>query len=443
VLLAGCKITLAAPAATSAPDPPGPAPARSGSLIKVAWCSPTYTYTHQKTLVIDRSKAVIMTANLTARYYPTTRDFLVVDSRRADVTAIVKVFNADYAHRPAHPGDGRDLVWSPTDSQEKLLALINGATGSLRIYSEEMGDTTMEDALIAAAKRGVSVRICGENQGGEFDSDFARLARGGVRISYYHSSSGFYIHGKIIEADYGTRHAKVFIGSENLSNTSLNQNRELGLITASHAVVSSIAGTFAIDFATGSTGPRPRRAGGPDQDRLFRRPRRPPPPGSLARQRLVYAAGPETATAVRVVPCPPAPVRRPPFKTARPHAAGQRLGPGGGEPHLQRVEGQVAGDLPAGGRAHPSATANSGRLTSGASWLVGRALPGPLLSQVPIWPFAWAQSRYNVAASAGHRHTSEARGSRLWRRGGRRVGDAEPRPWRSSSVSITPPGGSP
>jgi phosphatidylserine/phosphatidylglycerophosphate/cardiolipin synthase-like enzyme len=220
--------------------------------VKVVWSSPTYTYTHQKTLVIDRSKAIIMTANLTARYYPTTRDFLVVDSRRADVTAIVKVFNADYAHRPVHPGGGRDLVWSPIDSQDKLLALINGATRSLRIYSEEMGDTTMEDALIAAAKRGVSVRICGENQGGEFDSDFARLARAGVRISYYHSSSGFYIHGKIIEADYGTRHAKVFIGSENFSNTSLNQNRELGLITASHAVMSSIARTFATDFRNGT-----------------------------------------------------------------------------------------------------------------------------------------------------------------------------------------------
>ena len=109
----------------------------------------------------------------------------------------------------------------------------------------------MEDALIAAAKRGVSVRRCGENQGGEFDSDFARLAPGGVRISYYHSSSGFYIHGKIIESDYGTRQAKVFIGSENFSNTSLNQNRELGLITASHAVMSSIARTFAIDFRNG------------------------------------------------------------------------------------------------------------------------------------------------------------------------------------------------
>ena len=219
--------------------------------VRVVWSSSRYTYTHQKTLIIDGSKAVIMTANLTSRYYSTTRDFLVVDSRRADVAAIVKVFNADYDQRPIQPGDGRDLVWSPTDSQERLLALINGAASSLRIYSEEMGDSTIEDALIAAARRGVSVRVCGENQDGEFDSDFARLARGGVRISYYHSPDGFYIHGKVIEADYGTRHAKVFIGSENFSNTSLNQNRELGLITASRAVLSSIAHTFATDFRNG------------------------------------------------------------------------------------------------------------------------------------------------------------------------------------------------
>ena len=55
----------------------------------------------------------------------------------------------------------------------------------------------------------------------------------------------------MVEADYGTKHAKIFIGSENFSNTSLNQNRELGLIISSHAVMSAIAGTFASDFRNG------------------------------------------------------------------------------------------------------------------------------------------------------------------------------------------------
>ena len=219
--------------------------------VKVTWSSPKYRYTHQKTLVVDGSQAVIMTANLTSQYYTTSRDFLVVDTNPADIAAITAVFNADFTHTAVRPGDGSDLAWSPTDSEGKLLGLINGATSSLRIYSEEMGDTTVENALIRAAKRGVDVQVCGENESGEYDSAYSRLARAGIHISYYNSPTGFYIHGKVIEADYGTAHAKVFIGSENFSDTSLNDNRELGLIISSHAVMSAIAGTFASDFRNG------------------------------------------------------------------------------------------------------------------------------------------------------------------------------------------------
>ena len=68
-----------------------------------------------------------------------------------------------------------------------------------------MGDRTVENALIRAAKRGVDVQVCGENESGEYDSAFAKLARAGIRISYYSSSTGFYIHGKVVEADYGTK----------------------------------------------------------------------------------------------------------------------------------------------------------------------------------------------------------------------------------------------
>lgn len=219
--------------------------------VKVTWSSADYRYTHQKTVSADGSEAIIMTANLTSKYYATSRDFLVTDTNRADVAAIARVFDADFAKHSVRPGHGRDLVWSPTDSQDQLIGLINGARTSLRIYSEEMGDATVEKALIAAAKRGVDVQVCGENEDGEYDDDFSDLHRGGVRISYYSSSTAFYIHGKVIEADYGTSHARVFIGSENFSNTSLNQNRELGLITASHAVMAAIASTFAADFRNG------------------------------------------------------------------------------------------------------------------------------------------------------------------------------------------------
>ncbi len=223
--------------------------------VEVTWSAPRYRYTHQKIVIIDGSEAVIMTANLTSQYYATSRDFLVVDTNRADVAAITAVFNADFTQTAVRPGDGSDLVWSPTDSGGKLLGLINGARSSLRVYSEEMADTTVENALIRAARRGVDVQVCGENESGEYDRAYSRLARAGIRISYYGSPTGFYIHGKVIEADYGTAHAKIFIGSENFSSTSLNDNRELGLIVSNRAVMSAIASTFASDFRNGQHWP--------------------------------------------------------------------------------------------------------------------------------------------------------------------------------------------
>ena len=78
--------------------------------VKVTWSSPDYRYTHQKTMIIDGAKAVIMTANLTSRYYATSRDFMVIDTERADVSAITAVFDADFARKAVRPRDGSDLV---------------------------------------------------------------------------------------------------------------------------------------------------------------------------------------------------------------------------------------------------------------------------------------------------------------------------------------------
>ena len=223
--------------------------------VKVTWSSSSYTYTHQKTLVVNNATAIILTANLTSKYYSTTRDFGVVDRDPRDVAAIVAVFNKDFVHAAVTPGDGADLVWSPTDSQARILSVINGARHSLRVYTEEMADSTMEKALISAAQRGVAVQVVGENTDHEYDAAFAKLAAGHVQIRYYKSPSGFYIHGKVVEADYGTPAGRIFIGSENFSSTSLNRNRELGLIIAAPPVLAAMAKTFAGDFSHGIAWP--------------------------------------------------------------------------------------------------------------------------------------------------------------------------------------------
>ena len=220
--------------------------------VNVVWSWSKYYYTHEKCMVVDGTTADIMTLNLQSQYYSTTRDFGVVDTNAKDISAITKVFNADYAHSAVTPGAGADLVWSPTTAQAKLTGLINNATTSLQIYSEEMDDPTITTDLANAAKNGVKVQVVGENEDGEYDSEYNTLAKAGVEISYYSSSTGFYIHGKVIMADYGTSTAKIFIGSQNFSNTSLTENRELGLIISKSAIESSVNTDFNKDFAGGT-----------------------------------------------------------------------------------------------------------------------------------------------------------------------------------------------
>jgi phosphatidylserine/phosphatidylglycerophosphate/cardiolipin synthase-like enzyme len=219
--------------------------------VGVAWSSTAFTYTHQKTITVDDSESYISTGNFDTTYYATSRDYGVFDTDANDVAAIESVFNADYADTSITPSDGDDLVWSPTDSQSHLLALINGAQYSLDIEQEEFSDTALVDAVVAAANRGVTVRVVVEDPS-SYSTEVSEVTSAGGSVVGYSSSTGFYIHAKAIVADYGTSSAKVFLGSENFSSNSLNHNRELGLIVSDSAVISGVESAFNSDFAGGT-----------------------------------------------------------------------------------------------------------------------------------------------------------------------------------------------
>ncbi|HUN36577.1 MAG TPA: phospholipase D-like domain-containing protein [Trebonia sp.] len=221
--------------------------------VGVVWSSTSFTYTHQKTITVDNDESYISTGNFDTTYYATSRDYGVLDTNAADVAAITAVFNADYAHTSITPSDGTDLVWSPTDSQTQLAALINGATKSLDVEQEEFSDTTLVNDLVAAAKRGVAVRVVLETPS-SYSSEVSEVESAGGQVTGYSSSTGFYIHAKTVIADYGTSSAKAFMGSENFSDNSLNDNRELGLITTDSGVVSGLESTFNGDFSGSAAG---------------------------------------------------------------------------------------------------------------------------------------------------------------------------------------------
>jgi phosphatidylserine/phosphatidylglycerophosphate/cardiolipin synthase-like enzyme len=229
-----------------------------GHRVHVAWAPATVTY-HQKTLTVDDKTSVIMTLNMVSSDYAGTRDFAVIDTSHADIAAIVATFNADFSGRGTSftPPDGADLVWSPTNSQSVMLSVIAGARHTLAIENEEMDDSTITDALVTAARRGVDVRVTMTQQS-SWDAAFRKLVRAGAHVSTYaDSSSVIYIHAKAIVADSGLPDERVFVGSENFSAASLRHNRELGIVTTQHAVVAAMSAVLSRDFA----GATPRTAG--------------------------------------------------------------------------------------------------------------------------------------------------------------------------------------
>lgn len=211
--------------------------------VPAEWAPSSLAITHQKTLVIDGAQAFIMTFNLSPQYYASSRDFAVVDADPKDVAAIEAVFDADWSGGTIAPDTASDLVWSP-GSANTLVALIDSATSSLDIYNEEMADPRIEDALQAAAARGVRVRV-DMTYATSWKAALQSLATSGVEVRTYASSAKFYIHAKVIIAD----DAEAFVGSENFSTQSLDLNRELGILLKRPDILQSLEATFNVDWA--------------------------------------------------------------------------------------------------------------------------------------------------------------------------------------------------
>jgi phosphatidylserine/phosphatidylglycerophosphate/cardiolipin synthase-like enzyme len=224
----------------------------SAAGVQVHWANPVYACTHQKTITVDSATSAIMTLNLVTEDYPTSRDFAVITNDSADIAAIETTFAADFTNAAITPPTGDNLVWSPTNSRTSLLGILNNAQTSLLIAQEEMSDSGIESALEAALKRGVAITLVQENMTGSYTAVLQTLKADGAKIATYSSKTGYYIHAKAILADYNTPQAALFLGSENFSTASLDNNRELGLIFSDPTCMTGVYNAITADFNNGN-----------------------------------------------------------------------------------------------------------------------------------------------------------------------------------------------
>jgi cardiolipin synthase len=218
--------------------------------VRVTW-APSSQIFHAKYLIIDDLTLYVGTGNLTAQWYSSTRDFWARDTNHADVAAARAAFAADFSHRSAGLATASgDLVWSP-GSSSTLVGVIGSAQHSLLVENEEMDNVAIQSALEGAARRGVNVEVV-MTYDSSWHSALTKLASAGVHVRTL-SSSQVYIHAKVICTDCNASGGTVFVGSENFSTSSLDFNRELGLITRARSIVVPVRSTLLGDYATGSS----------------------------------------------------------------------------------------------------------------------------------------------------------------------------------------------
>jgi len=203
--------------------------------VAVRWAAPAYRFTHAKFLVSDNAAAWIGTMNWTNAAFTRNREF----AEETDAPAVAQesdaVFAADWNGQPLDTGTP-DLVVSPTNARGTILGLIAGARYSLDIYAEEVYDAASIQALADATRRGVRVRIVYAGLG-----NAEGLSGIGAQVARVASP---YIHAKAIVADGTT----LFVGSENLSATSLDRNREVGLLMRDRVAISDVERVFDQDL---------------------------------------------------------------------------------------------------------------------------------------------------------------------------------------------------
>lgn len=218
--------------------------------VDVRWAPAGYNYTHAKTVIIDGTKLLVMTMNLTYSSASTNREYIATVTDADDVAEAEAIFQADFANKSSL-ATGKLLV-SPRnsvviDARTRLLALIDGAKTTLDVEGETLSDDTIVAAIIAAKKAGLRVRVVLDAQTGTTaqQDSVAQLKAASVPIVSLGNPD---VHAKAIVADGKL----AYIGSMNFTANSLNDNREIGIITNAAAEVAKVERTIADDFAAGN-----------------------------------------------------------------------------------------------------------------------------------------------------------------------------------------------
>ena len=185
-----------------------------------------FSFAHAKYLIVDKQTAVILSGNFNGGAIKTSgggeRNYGIVDTDAKDVADLQSIYEADWVAGPEPDLSCTRLVVSPINSKDRLLAHVAGATATLDIEVLYLDDADVVDAVIARAQAGVAVRVMLSDpaKNPQNTKTAQTLAAQGIPVKFLIAN---YLHAKMLQADGVAQ-----VGSENMSETSLLKNREVG-----------------------------------------------------------------------------------------------------------------------------------------------------------------------------------------------------------------------
>jgi phosphatidylserine/phosphatidylglycerophosphate/cardiolipin synthase-like enzyme len=224
------------------PDYEGPKGQLQAAGVEVRAAPARFQYAHAKVMIVDRSYAVVMSANMDSFSMDRARNYGVVDRDRDDLKGLQAVFDADWAGANPDLSCTR-LIVSPENSQKRLQGLLASARQRIDLEVMYLSERDLVATVKERIKAGVRVRILLATprfiMGNEEDAkDFLAA---GAQVQYFYN-----LHAKLVIAD-----GVAFIGSENLSFTSLTRNREVGIFVTEPAAAAVATGQFETDWKSG------------------------------------------------------------------------------------------------------------------------------------------------------------------------------------------------
>ena len=228
--------------------------------------NPIFPRSFPKVILVDTSHVLVGSACLDSTTFAQYRDYAYVSTSRVLIKDLGALFENDWRYssengtyfppyNPTPRVTQKNLLVSPVNAADRYVAFLQGAKQTLDVTTELLGSPTLQSELVAAAQKGVRVRLIapllvnspGPGQQQMQNQSLAMLSAQGIQVHVTvdpQTAETPYMHARTAVRDGKA----LFLGSISYSVNSTTFNREVGLILKGREAVRRVRDRFELDW---------------------------------------------------------------------------------------------------------------------------------------------------------------------------------------------------